>query len=176
MNRLINFFTAVDRIFAAIIMWLLVAIVLGITFLIGTQVVLRNFFQSGIAWAEIAARHSILWVAFLGAMLATRSRQHVAIDILTRFIPRTPRNSVRILLDAFSATIAFLLAKTSLAFVLSEWEVGSQIFSDIPSWCFQAVIPFGFAMISLEYVIGIGLDIWRIAEGKKGHIAGRGRG
>lgn len=175
MKRILNFFVAVDSIFATITQTLLIAILLFMMFLVASQVVLRNVFYSGISWADVAARHMVLWVAFLGAMLATRSRQHIAIDIITRFIPRVPRNALRIFLDAFACFVAFILAKSSLYFVLEERAMGSMLMLNIPTWVAQAVIPFGFAMISLEYAIGIGLDIYRIATHKPDFVAGRGR-
>ncbi|MFH0798992.1 MAG: TRAP transporter small permease [Pseudomonadota bacterium] len=175
MKRLINFFVFVDRAFAATVDFMLIVMLLSMVGLIASQVLLRNLFGGGIQWADVAARHMVLWVALLGAMLATRSRQHVAIDVLTRFIPRTPRNVIRIVIDAFASVVAFLLARTALYFVLGERAMGGTLFANVPAWAVETIIPFGFAMISLEYAIGIGLDIWRIAQGDAGHVAGRGR-
>lgn len=174
MKALINFFIAIDKVFAWIVENLLIIILIGMTLLVATQVVLRNFFGSGITWADVTAKHCVLWVAFLGAMLATRSRQHIAIDVLTRFIPRKPRNVVRIGLDLLACIISFVLAKASLAFMFTERAMETELFIGMPTWIAQAVIPFGFAMISLEYAIGVGLDIYRIAKGS-GYEAGKGR-
>lgn len=175
MKRILNFFVFVDAAFARIVETLLLAALALMTLLVAGQVLLRNFLHSGISWADVASRHIVLWVAFLGAMLATRSRQHITIDVLTRFIPRKPRNAVRIVLDAFASVVAFLLARASLSFVLEEKAMGSELFAGIPTWFAEAIIPFGFAMISLEYVIGIGLDIYRIVKDVPGHEAGKGR-
>jgi TRAP-type C4-dicarboxylate transport system permease small subunit len=177
LQRLINFFINVDKIFAKIIESLLVISLLSMVAFVILQVILRNVFSSGIAWADVATRHIVLWVTFLGAMLATRGRQHITIDILTRFIPRKPRNAVRIVLDSFAATIAMLLAITSLKFVIEEHALHTELMAGIPLWMVEVIIPFGFAMISIEYAIGIGLDIWRIAtQDTREFEAGRGRG
>ncbi len=126
------------------------------------QVLLRDFFGGGLSWSDVAARNMVLWVAFLGAILATRKRQHIAIDAVTRFIPHAPRNIVRIFIDAFSCVVAFLLARAAYMFVLQERLLGDVAFAEVPTWVVQLIIPFGFAMISLEYAIGIFLDLWRI--------------
>lgn len=175
MKRILNFFSSVDRVFARIVESLLIAILLTMTSLVTLQVVLRNFFSSGIQWGDVAARHAVLWVAFLGAMLATRSRQHIAIDVLTRFIPRTPRNVVRIVLDAMACVVSVLLARAAFLFVLDERAMGTELFLGVPNWIAEAIIPFGFAMIAIEYAIGIGLDIYRIVTNVPGHVAGKGR-
>ena len=165
-----------DLVFAKILEVTLIVLLLAMMTLVASQVVLRNVFNSGIAWADVASKHMVLWVAFFGAMLATRSREHIAVDALMRVIPRIARNSVRIGIDALACLISFLLAKASFFFVLSERQAGAELFTGVPTWIIQAIIPFGFAMIALEYAIGIGLDVWRIAmEGRPGYVAGRGR-
>lgn len=174
MQRLFNFFIRIDLLFAKSVEILLLIILLTMMFLVAGQVVLRNVFSTGISWADVASKHMVLWCAFLGAMLATRGRQHIAIDALTRLLPRRTRNGIRIFLDMLASFIAFLLAKAALAFVLDERAMGTELVTGFPSWIAQTIIPFGFAMISLEYAIGVGLDIWRIYKDSS-HIAGRGR-
>lgn len=174
MQRILGFFKAIDLIFARIVEVLLIVLLLAMMFLVAGQVVLRNVFSSGIPWADIASKHMVLWVAFLGAMLATRGRQHIAIDALTRLFPKKVRNGIRIVLDLLAAYIAFLLAKAAYAFVIDERAMGTMLFDDFPVWIAQIIIPFGFAMISLEYLIGVGLDVWRIYKDSS-HVAGRGR-
>ena len=161
---IIGFFRFIDRAFAWIVQTLLVVILIamvGVTFL---QVILRNFFDTGISWAEVGGRNSVLWIAFLGAMLATRARQHLNIDAITRILPRRPRNALRILLDAFAAVVCFFLAKASLTFVIDERAMATELFLGLKTWMVQIVIPFGFAMMSVEYCIGVVLDILRIFD------------
>lgn len=174
MQRLLSFFKSIDLIFARIVEVLLIVLLLTMMFLVAGQVVLRNVFSTGISWADVASKHMVLWCAFLGAMLATRSRQHIAIDALTRLFPRRTRNGIRIFLDLLASFIALLLAKAGLAFVLDERAMGTELVSGFPSWIAQTIIPFGFAMISLEYAIGVVLDVWRIYKDSS-HVAGKGR-
>ena len=49
------------------------------------QVVLRNFFDSGLYWGDSAVRVMVLWVAMLGAMVASRKDEHIRIDLVARF-------------------------------------------------------------------------------------------
>lgn len=176
MQSLLKLFNFIDRAFARSVEFLVVVALFAMMFLVATQVLLRNVFSTGISWADIASKHIVLWVAFFGAMLATRVREHIAIDALMRVVPRRARNSIRIGIDLIASYIAFLLAKASYYFVLSERAAGSMLIDGVPTWIVQSIIPFGFAMISLEYAIGVGLDIWRIVmEGRTDYVAGRGR-
>jgi TRAP-type C4-dicarboxylate transport system permease small subunit len=143
---------------------LLVLILLGTVGITFLQVILRNFFDTGIPWAEIGGRNAVLWIAFLGAMLATRARQHLSIDVVTKLLPRRPRNALRILLDAFAAVICFLLARAAWTFVTGERLMDTELFLGLKAWMVQTVIPFGFAMMGIEYCIGVVLDILRIFD------------
>ncbi len=157
-----KFFQFIDCAFARIVESILVVVLLstvGVTFL---QVILRNFFNTGITWAELGGRNAVLWIAFLGAMLATRARQHLSIDLVTKLLSRKSRNSLRVALDAFAAVICLFLAKASLTFVLEERLMDTELFLGVKTWMVQSIIPFGFSMMSLEYFIGIVLDILRI--------------
>jgi TRAP-type C4-dicarboxylate transport system permease small subunit len=175
-ERALNIFRWIDGAFEKAVEVLLIGLLVAMMLLVGGQVILRNVFSSGISWADVASRHMVLWITFLGAMLATRSRQHIAIDVLIRFFPKRLRNSVRIGLDILAATVAFLLTQAAYAFVLSERAAGTTIGEGFPTWIAQLVIPFGFGVIAFEYAVGVALDIWRLAQkGSEGHVAGRGR-
>jgi TRAP-type C4-dicarboxylate transport system permease small subunit len=175
MNLLVKFLSSIDRAFAAIVSSLLAIILLVMVLLGASQVLLRDLFSGGITWSDVAARNMVLWVAFLGAILATRKRQHIAIDVISRFIPSAPRNIVRIFLDVFSCIVAFYLAKAAYMFVLSEKMMGDVAFANVPTWVVQTIIPFGFIVISLQYAIGVLLDVWRLAHPEQESAEGGAR-
>ena len=164
MNPFFKLLHLIDKAFAKVIETALAVILLTMVALGASQVLLRDLLSGGLSWSDVAARNMVLWVAFLGAILATRKRQHIAIDAVSRFIPSAPRNVVRIFLDIFSSAVSFYLAKASYLFVLSEKEMGGMAFGSVPTWIVQTIIPFGFAVISLEYAICVLQDIWRLAR------------
>ena len=51
-----------------------------------SQVVLRNFFDAGLYWGDSLVRVTVLWVALVGAMVASRDDSHIRIDLLSRLI------------------------------------------------------------------------------------------
>ena len=162
MTRIFKFYLWIDQCFARTIMWLLLVMVLALGGMIFVQVVMRNGFNSGILGVEIVSRNLVLWIAFLGAMLGTRVRQHISIDMFPRLLPHRARNVLRIVLDAMSLVVALYLAKAAYVFMLDEKILGEMILHAIPSWCAVAIIPFGFVMIALEYAIGVVLDVRRV--------------
>ena len=65
---------------------LLALLLTAMILLSASQVVLRNFFDSGLYWGDSAVRVVVLWVAMLGAMIASRRNEHIRIDIASRFV------------------------------------------------------------------------------------------
>lgn len=172
MKFLFTCFRIVDGIFLQCIALLLFVLLLALGGLVLVQVISRDLFNSGIVGVETVSRHTVLWLAFLGAMLGTRNRQHISIDVLTRALSHRPRNVLRILIDGLSCFVTFMLARAAYTFVIDESFMGEQFFGAFPLWWIQTIIPFGFGMISLEYAIGVLLDIFRLWKVGDHHYAG----
>ena len=128
-------------------------LVLGIMVIFAfLQVVLRNIFNEGILWGDILLRHLVLWVGFLGASLATREQKHINIDIFSRFLSDKGKLIIRLFTNLFSVLICYLLADAGWTFVQDEQMMGTEIFTDIPAWYFQIIIPIGFILMSFRFL------------------------
>jgi C4-dicarboxylate transporter DctQ subunit len=119
------------------------------------QVLLRNFFNTGILWGDIFLRHLVLWVGFVGASLATREKRHIHIDILSRFVPKKWMTLIQTLIDVVSILICIVLAKASYVFLSFEIEANTILFENIPAWYFQIILPIGFALIAFRFLLKI---------------------
>lgn len=117
------------------------------------QVILRNFFDYSILWADIFSRHLILWVGFIGASLATYENKHINIDVLSRFLSPKKKQLSTIFTRLFSAIICILLAKASYVFIADERAAGSTLFWGIPVWIFMSIIFIGFVVISFRFIL-----------------------
>jgi TRAP-type C4-dicarboxylate transport system permease small subunit len=120
-----------------------------------TQIILRNFFNSGFGWADEALRLMVLWVAMFGAVAASREQRHISIDILSRVLPDSAKVWVAILVDGFTAAIALILAWYSWIFVADSYEFQDRLLNDLPAWLFQLVLPVAFFLIAYHYVIAL---------------------
>jgi TRAP-type C4-dicarboxylate transport system permease small subunit len=131
------------------------------------QVVLRNIFNEGILWGDIFLRHLVLWVGFLGASLATREAKHINIDVFTRFLSDKGKAILHLITNLFSVFICLLLSKAGWTFVQDEKMMGTTIFSEVPAWYFQIIIPIGFLLMAFRFLIQSFENIRSLAE-KKG--------
>ena len=119
------------------------------------QIVMRNLFDSGFLWAESFLRILVLWVAMLGAMVATRERNHINIDILSRYLSDKAMLPVKVLTGLFAAVICMLCAYHSIEFIQYEYEDETIAFGVIPVWVCQSIIPVGFFSMGLRFFISV---------------------
>lgn len=121
--------------------------------LAGSQIVLRNLFDSGIDWAEPLLRLLVLWVGMLGAMLATHDDKHIRIDVVSRYLSPDKRRLSSRLTALVSAVVAALLAYYSARFVYFEWQDGTEAFNGMPAWLAEMVLPVGFGVMALRFAL-----------------------
>ncbi len=133
---------------------LLLALLLTAMILLATsQILLRNLWDSSLAWGDPGLRLMVLWLTLLGAMAATRDNNHIRIDLLTRYLPPQAGGIVRRLTNAFTSLICGLLTWHAARFVLFEYEAGSRFLDLLPIWPFQLIMPVGFGVITLRLLI-----------------------
>lgn len=138
---------------------MLTLILVAMIVLAFTQVVLRNFFNSGITWADPLVRHLVLWVGFIGASVATKDDSHLAIDLVSRFLPKWLKKPTAMFVHAGSAVVCGFLAQASYKFVMGEREMHDMLMPGVPTWWAIAIIPIGFGLMSLRFALRIGTDI-----------------
>ena len=116
------------------------------------QILFRNVLSIGLYWIDPILRHSVLWVALLGASAATREDRHISIDLLSgRIGPRT-RYWVQAVIHLFAATVCFLLILPAVQFVQGEYQVSKTLALGIPIWVSQSIIPVMLAVLSLRFL------------------------
>ncbi len=132
---------------------MMVGVLTTMIFLAVGQTVLRNFFETSLSWGDPLLRVMVLWVALLGAMAATRANNHIKIDLVSRFLSvKLTRWSYR-LTNTFAAAISALISWHAGRFVLFEKEDGFILFSNIPAWLCELIIPIAFAVMALRFTL-----------------------
>jgi len=124
------------------------------------QILLRNFFEAGVFWADAFLRMLILWIALLGAMIATREQDHINIDALSRYFPELTRKFVRSAMALISAVVCGIAAWYGSKFVLLEFEDESMAFASVPTWTTEIIIPFAFLVMAIRFMIQF-LTAWK---------------
>jgi len=132
---------------------LLALVVVGMILLAGSQILLRNLFDTGFVWADPVLRVLVLWVGLLGALAASRTDKHISIDVFSRLLGPRSLGAVQSATTLFTATVSGLIAYHSGRFVAMEREAGIIGVAGLPAWLLQVIIPVGFGLIALRYLI-----------------------
>ncbi len=129
----------------------LLVLLLGLMItLAGSQIVARNFFDSGFAWGDPMLRVLVLWVGLFGAMAATRDEQHISIEVISRFLSPKYQRFTTTLNSLFTAIVCAVISWYAARFVYMEWQDGMMVFDPVPAWLAELIIPIGFGVIAIR--------------------------
>jgi TRAP-type C4-dicarboxylate transport system permease small subunit len=132
---------------------LLVCLVIGMLFLGFLQILFRNLISVGIVWIDSLVRHLVLWIALLGASMATRENRHITIDILSGRVSHDHYSRVQGAVQLFSAVVCFLLVYPAIRFVQNDYVAGKTLAFGIPLWVAQAVMPAMILVMGVRFFV-----------------------
>jgi TRAP-type C4-dicarboxylate transport system permease small subunit len=116
-----------------------------------SQIVLRNLFDTGLAWGDPLVRNLVLWVSFIGATLATKEGKHINIDVVSRWMPPRGKILVEAITGLFSSLVCALMTFAALKFIKNEAQMGGGTFCGIPLWIPEIILPITFALMALRF-------------------------
>lgn len=117
------------------------------------QIVLRNGFDAGMVWADPLVRVLVLWLGLIGAMVASRTDNHISIDIVSKYLPARLKRITTLLVYLFTTIVCALMTWHSARFVIMEKADGMSAFFSVPIWICELVIPFAFGIITIRYAL-----------------------
>lgn len=117
------------------------------------QVVLRNFFHTGIEWGDVFLRHLVLWIGFFGAAIATGEGRHLKIELINKLASERYRKIIYIVTNFFAAIVCCFLMKAAVSFVQFEIESASTLILDLPTTYFIVIIPVGYGIIAFRFTV-----------------------
>jgi TRAP-type C4-dicarboxylate transport system permease small subunit len=132
---------------------IVLCLLMSLMVLLGSFLILsRNFFQISLFWIDPVLRHVVLWVALLGASIATREERHISIDLLSTYLKPPNRQRMYAGLFLFSAVNCFLLVWPSINFVQQEYQIGKSLAPGIPVWLAQSIMPIMLAVLGVRFL------------------------
>ncbi|MES2977839.1 MAG: TRAP transporter small permease [Pseudomonadota bacterium] len=132
--------------------------------LIALSVVLRYAFNAPITWADQVATYGLVYMTFIGAPRVLARRGHVSVDILEASLNPHRQKLLRVFVDVVGMLycVAFCyLALRELNRVVTRGAEFSDAFT-VPQWIVYWVIPFGAAMLALQFLANLLIDLRRL--------------
>jgi TRAP-type C4-dicarboxylate transport system permease small subunit len=132
----------------------LLALLLGVMIVLaGTQILLRNLFDSGFVWIDPLLRVLVLWLGLLGATVATRHNKHIRIDLLSRYFKRNTHRLIQAVVGQGSAWTCLLVACYGMDWIRLDYTAAVTSFAGIPAWSVEVIVPLAFALIGLRFLL-----------------------
>ncbi len=127
----------IDKTLSYVVAALLVAMSLAVF----GNVVCRYFLDFSLAWYEEVSRFLLLWIVFLGAIIALIRGDHLGIDVLLLALPPRARRMVVVLSDLLVLVALVIMFKGGWEMAIDSLESG---------WVAPSVpIPYGWV-----YMVG----------------------
>ncbi|MCK4951541.1 MAG: TRAP transporter small permease subunit [Gammaproteobacteria bacterium] len=115
------------------------------------QLLARNFFDTGFPDLDVVMRHLILFVSFMGAVLATERSTHIKIDVATAFLSSEFCTKLIRPLFLLSAFVCMVFCWYSIQYWLGEWEFAPV--NEKWSVPFALMIPVGFGLLAIHFLL-----------------------
>jgi len=133
--------------------WLLVGMLAVMVLLAVTQIIYRNVAGGGVVWIDPLLRMLVLWVALSGAVIASRTDNHIRIDFFAKYISGKYYIYIKRLVHLYCVLICGFIAWHSVKFVQMDYEYGTDAFAGIPAWITELIIPIAFALMAVRYFL-----------------------
>ena len=132
---------------------LLVALLSTLIVLAAYQVIARNYFDTGLIWGDAFVRVCVLWITMVGAMLASRSDEHISIDLVSRFASGERARWARRCAYLFTCLLCGAFAYYSAEFVRSEYQYETIALASVLAWACAAVMRVAAAVTAIRYLL-----------------------
>jgi len=133
----------------------LLVLVIGV--FIVWEVVSRYLFNAPTVWSEELSRLAMVWATYAAAALVLQEGQLISIDLLTRVMPTGLLRVQRIVCLLVILGFSLVAVVWGVGIVAESISVGraSSTMLRTPQWLFEAPVPLGFGLLSLQALAGI---------------------
>ena len=129
-------------------------LLLGMTLLIGADVVTRNLGLGGIAWSGEVSEDILYLLTLLAAPWLLRQGQHIRVDILLRALPARTGWLLEWVGDVVGLACSLYFIWYGSKVVVASYQAGAVTIKTLvtPEWWLLAPLPVAFLLFAIEFV------------------------
>lgn len=105
------------------------------------------------SWIDSLLRQLVIICGFLGAMLATRRKNHISIDIFGRFLKGRAARVCEATTSLAATVVCALLAVSGWELVQIGIEYPQDIIPWVTQWQFQLIFPIGWGLLGVHFLL-----------------------
>ncbi|SFD87647.1 C4-dicarboxylate transporter, DctQ subunit [Lentibacillus persicus] len=147
-QRTINVLTKADQMVSKFIEIVCVILMASIVVTISTSVISRFVVFNPLNFANPLSKYLLIWVAFLGAGLAFRYGEHIAVDMISDRVKQQTRKKLLIAINVL--TSVFLIAMIYYGFIFAMSGINSN---DPLVFNISMAIPYLSVPVSFIYML-----------------------
>jgi TRAP-type transport system small permease protein len=142
---LLKMYATLQKLIRAALCVLLVCMV-SIVF---ANVISRYYLEASLAWSEEITRFMLIWMVFLGAVLAYVNDEHLGLDIIVKNLPLRLRSAIAVLVDILIMFAVWLLVRGGVSLMLGSWEWEAPA-TAIPYGAIYTIVPVCGSLLLLQ--------------------------
>ena len=128
------------------------------------QIVLRQFFGTGIVWADELIKIIVLWLAMVGSITAARDNRHIRIDVLSHVLPERLVVVSRIVVELFAAVVCVVIAWQAWRYLKIEIEWQETVLVGQPAWAAHVIVPLAFLLIAYRFAVAVFANVYTLSR------------
>jgi len=112
-------------------------------------------FPGGFIWAQKVAMVLMIWIAMIGASIATYDRSHLSLEMGEKLWPEKALKVVKAAAHAITTGFCLIAFIVSVQLVLTQQEEGDPISPAVewlPNWVAFLVMPYAFAVMTIRFL------------------------
>jgi len=152
-----------DRLYVTVATLFMIILVAAVS----AGIIARYFFNSPFPWTEELVVFLFIWIAFLGAAVASARHKHVVVDVITARFSPSKRNLVGVITDVL--TLVFVTMVIIGSVILIPQSTHTSVALDIPRSLYYTAVFASAVLIFLVYLESIILKL-RELSGKNKEI------
>jgi len=144
-------------------------LLVGMVVLVFMNVIYRYFLNSAIAWSEEISRFMMIWLSFLGAVIAFIHSEHLGLDLITKAVSPKVSRLMTVLADVLVLVALGMLVSGGYTLAYETMQSGwVSPATETPYGVVYMVVPFSAALLFLQAVIKLIEHVQLIVQAKKG--------
>ena len=132
----------------------LIVFLLSIVILVSlAQIGMRLFLNSSFIWGDELIKITVLWIAMIASVSASRNNRHLKIDLIEKFVSDKISLFPKIISKFFVSIICGAIAWHSFLFIRLTLTFNETVMSGFPAWIAYAIVPLCFLIMAYRYFI-----------------------
>jgi C4-dicarboxylate transporter DctQ subunit len=143
---------------------------------LSVNIILRQFFSSGLEWAEEYMRYAVIWVTFIGCAICAEDDLHVGIDIIFQISPPKVKKILKIICMSLSTVFCVMFVQFSIrntALLYNTMQRSPVML--LPMWIIYVSMPLGSMLSALQYGMKTIFSVLKKTEGYADKPQGDGK-